>query len=178
MPNTTEVAAALAYSRYATAALDMRPDERAWLVATVDAPFDWGAAEASIARILDGGDPTALAAALRRVRRRVFIQTLVRDLTGRAGLAEVCANMTMLAESALRAAVTLHHRALAADYGEPRDERGAAQGLVVIGMGKLGGAELTFRPMWTWSSSIRKTEKRTAHEGCPAASFSNGWAGA
>ena len=142
MPNTTEVAAALAYSRYATAALDTRPDERAWLVATVDAPFDWGAADASIAGILDGGDPTALAPTLRSVRRRVFLQTLVRDLTGRAGLAEVCANMTTLAESALRAAVTLHHRALAAEYGEPRDERGQVLGLVVIGMGKLGGAEL------------------------------------
>jgi glutamate-ammonia-ligase adenylyltransferase len=142
MPNTTEVAAALAYSRYATAALEMRPDERAEVVATADAPFDWGAAEASIARDLAGGDPAALAATLRRARRRVFVQTLVRDLTGRAGLAEVCANMTMLAESALRAAVTLHHRALATEYGEPRDERGEAQGLVVIGMGKLGGAEL------------------------------------
>ncbi len=142
MPNATELAAAIAYSRYATAALDVRPDERALLVSAADAPFDWAGAEASIAGIVEGGEPATLAAALRRLRRRAFIQTLVRDLTGRAGLAEVCTNMTVLAEMALRAAVTVHHRALAAEHGEPRDEKGAAQGLVVIGMGKLGGAEL------------------------------------
>ncbi len=72
----------------------------------------------------------------------MFIQTLARDLTGRADLAEVCANMTTLAEVALRAAVALHHRLLAGEHGEPRDERGNAQSLVVIGMGKLGGGEL------------------------------------
>ncbi len=81
-------------------------------------------------------------AALRVLRRRVLIQTLTRDLTGRAGLTEVCANMTALAEAALRSAVTLHHHALAAEHGEPRDDRGAVQELVVIGMGKLGGGEL------------------------------------
>ena len=50
--------------------------------------------------------------------------------------------MSTLAEVALRAAVALHHRALAAEHGEPRDENGDAQDLVVIGMGKLGGREL------------------------------------
>ncbi len=142
MPITTEVAAALAYSRYATAALAVRPDEHAEVVATVDAPFDWRAGESAIARCLRAGDPTALAASLRNLRRQVFIRTLIRDLTGRADLGEVCSNMTRLAESALRSAVTLHHRALAAEFGEPRDENGEAQCLVVIGMGKLGGSEL------------------------------------
>ena len=142
MPNALELADALAYSRYATAALDMRPDERAELAATLDLPFHWMSSEAAIASIVAAGDAVALAAALRRLRRRVFIQTLARDLTGRADLSEVCGNMTMLAEIALRSAVTLHHRALAAEHGEPRDERGNAQALVVIGMGKLGGGEL------------------------------------
>jgi glutamate-ammonia-ligase adenylyltransferase len=50
--------------------------------------------------------------------------------------------MSRLAEVALASAVALHHPALAADFGEPRDEAGMAQKLVIVGMGKLGGAEL------------------------------------
>jgi len=142
MPNAPDLAAALAYSRYATAALDVRPEERDELVATLDAPFAWAPAEAALAAAVDAGEPRALAAMLRRLRRRVFVHTLARDLTARAHLSEVCANMTALAEGALRAAATLHHRALATEHGEPRDEKGAAQDLVVAGMGKLGGREL------------------------------------
>src|SRR5208282_5413882 len=64
-------------------------------------------------------------------------------LSGRAELSEVCATITHLAELALAAAVDLHHRQLAAAYGEPIGaESGVAQRLVVVGMGKLGGAEL------------------------------------
>jgi len=142
MPNALDLADALAYSRYATTALEMRPEENAELVATLDAPFHWSPSELAIATKVEAGAPAALAAALRALRRRVFIQTLARDLTGRADLSEVCRNMTTLAETALRSAVALHHRALAAEHGEPRDERGNAQALVVIGMGKLGGGEL------------------------------------
>ncbi len=142
MPIVPALADALAFSRYASGALETRPEERALLEATLDAPFGWAAAEAVVGSAVGGGDPQALAAALRQLRRRVFVHTLARDLTGRAGLAEVCANMTMLAEIALRAAVTVHHRDLAAEHGEPRDEHGEQQRLVVIGMGKLGGGEL------------------------------------
>ena len=70
------------------------------------------------------------------------VRAMARDLTGRAGLAEVCADMSTLAEVALASAVALHHPALAADFGEPRDEGGEAQALVIVGMGKLGGGEL------------------------------------
>ena len=134
--------AALAYSRYATAMIEARPDARAEIAAGVDRPFDWNPADAAIATVAEGGDSAALAAALRVLRRRVFVETLARDLTGRAGLAEVCANMTTLAEIALRAAVRHHRAMLCAVHGEPRDERGDAQDLVVLGMGKLGGGEL------------------------------------
>src|SRR5208282_348077 len=58
-------------------------------------------------------------------------------------LTEVCATMTRLAEMAISAAVDVHHRRLAETYGEPIGaESGVAQRLVVVGMGKLGGAEL------------------------------------
>jgi glutamate-ammonia-ligase adenylyltransferase len=142
MTNALDVATAVAFSRYATMTLAAHPEERRALDATVESPFAWPAAEAALAAIVDGGDPKALADGLRRLRRRVFVHALVRDLTGRAGLSEVCADMTALAEVALRAAVALHHRELVAGFGEPRDEAGAAEGLVIVGMGKLGGREL------------------------------------
>ena len=142
MLNAPDLEAALAFSRYATMALAARPHERDDLLATVDAPFDWATAQAALAATVEAGDPRALPDELRRLRRRVFLHTLVRDLTARAELSEVCANMTMLAETALRSATLLNHRALAADFGEPRDENAEAQELVIVGMGKLGGREL------------------------------------
>jgi [glutamine synthetase] adenylyltransferase / [glutamine synthetase]-adenylyl-L-tyrosine phosphorylase len=142
MPPAPDLAAALHYSRYATQALAARPDDREWLESMLETALSWSAEDSAVADAVRAGDAPALTAALRVLRRRVLIQTLTRDLTGRAGLAEVCVNMTKLAEVALRAAVTLHHMALVAAHGEPRDECGVAQQLVVIGMGKLGGGEL------------------------------------
>ncbi len=141
-PSASDLAGALTYSRYATQILAAYPDERALLDATLDAPYAWGSARGELSREIAAGDPARLAATLRALRRRVYLHTLARDLTGRAELAEVCINMTTLAEAATRAAVALHHAILAALHGEPRDEHGGAQQLVVIGMGKLGGAEL------------------------------------
>jgi glutamate-ammonia-ligase adenylyltransferase len=142
MDHALDLTAALAYSRYATAALDARPDEREMLHATVKSPFDWHEAQQSIAACVAKGDAKALSDALRKLRRRALIHAMARDLTGRAGLAEVCAGMTKLAEIGLSSAIALHHSALAADFGEPRDAAGEAQQLVIVGMGKLGGGEL------------------------------------
>ncbi|HVN35789.1 MAG TPA: bifunctional glutamine synthetase adenylyltransferase/deadenyltransferase, partial [Casimicrobiaceae bacterium] len=142
MPKAVDLASALGYSRYATAMLAARPDEHARLEATIDAPFAWDQAAAEIDACAGRGSAEALASALRTLRLRAFVHTLARDLTGRAQLAEVCATTTTLAEVALRSALTLHHRALAATHGEPRDADGAAQELAIVGMGKLGGSEL------------------------------------
>ncbi len=80
---------------------------------------------------------------MRALRQRVFLHTLVRDLTGRGTLTEVCATMTTLAEVALQAAVAMHANELSAAHGAPIGaETGTAQALIVIGMGKLGGGEL------------------------------------
>ena len=137
-----DIRAALAYSRYASAALAAHPDERAWLDSVVDAPLEWGPIASAVDAAVAQGDAAALAGTLRRARRRVMLLTLVRDLTGRAGLLEVCANVTRLAEVAVTAADALHHAALAAAHGEPRNAAGAMQRLIVVGMGKLGGREL------------------------------------
>jgi len=134
---------ALAFSHYARRTVDARPELRAEIDATLDAPFDWAGARATIAAATAADAATALGAALRALRARVMVHTLARDLTGRATLEEVCGAVTTLAELAAGAAVDAARRDLVAAHGEPRGaESGAPQPLVVVGMGKLGGAEL------------------------------------
>jgi glutamate-ammonia-ligase adenylyltransferase len=89
------------------------------------------------------GDATQrLASALRRLRRRVLLTLIARDATGRAELAEVVAAMTALAELAVQATVGVQAQELAAIHGTPIGANGVPQDLLVVGMGKLGGAEL------------------------------------
>jgi [glutamine synthetase] adenylyltransferase / [glutamine synthetase]-adenylyl-L-tyrosine phosphorylase len=87
-------------------------------------------------------DEAALHQRLRQLRQRVWLVATARDLTGSADLAEVTATWSTLAEVCITAALDFHHAALAARHGEPRDEHGQPQQMVVVGMGKLGGGEL------------------------------------
>ena len=87
-------------------------------------------------------DETALHQRLRQLRQRVWLITTARDLAGTADLAEVTTAYSALAEVCISAALDFHHAALAARHGEPRDEAGQPQQMVVVGMGKLGGGEL------------------------------------
>ena len=87
-------------------------------------------------------DESALHQRLRQLRQRVWLITTARDLAGTADLAEVTTAYSALAEVCLTAALAFHHAALAERHGEPRDEAGQPQQLVVVGMGKLGGGEL------------------------------------
>ncbi len=132
----------LQFSRYASRALAAHPADAAWLRDTLTAPFPWADAAANLADTARGDDANALAAALRHLRRRVLLHTIARDLTQRADLLEVCAAVTTLAERTIGTAVDFHQRALAAQHGMPRREDGREQGLLVVGMGKLGGSEL------------------------------------
>ncbi|MEO6748411.1 MAG: bifunctional [glutamate--ammonia ligase]-adenylyl-L-tyrosine phosphorylase/[glutamate--ammonia-ligase] adenylyltransferase, partial [Casimicrobiaceae bacterium] len=101
------------------------------------------AALASLAPAIDGVDAPRLAMELRRLRQRVMLHTLVRDVDGAAALPEVFAAMTSLADGAIDAALRLHHRDLASTFGEPRSaDDGTAQTLNVLALGKLGGGEL------------------------------------
>jgi glutamate-ammonia-ligase adenylyltransferase len=133
---------ALTFSRYAERALIADPALRDELAATLDAAFDWSPVQPRIDAAA-AGDKAALDAALRVLRRRVFLHTLARDLTGRAPFAEVVEAITTLAERALAAADALHTRALVEQHGVPRSgASGAPQRLIIVGMGKLGGGEL------------------------------------
>ena len=114
-------------SRYAAQALVARPE----LASEVDleraagAPFS--AAEMAQAFLgSDSDDEDSFKRRLRRLRQRVLLRTMARDLEGKAGLDEVCATTSELADQTIRAAL----RWL-------REEE-----LIVVAMGKLGGGEL------------------------------------
>jgi glutamate-ammonia-ligase adenylyltransferase len=98
-------------------------------------------ARADLLAALDGlpaDDEDALARALRRLRARVMLTLVHRDLAGEASLDEVVRTVTDLAEVAAAAAAEFAHRAMAQAHGEPED----GDRLLVVGMGKLGGREL------------------------------------
>jgi glutamate-ammonia-ligase adenylyltransferase len=107
-------------SRYAMRVLSARPELKRELLEP--APF----ARAEMLAALEGAErdeEAALMRRLRRLRERVMLRVMARDLAGLADLDEVCGAMTDLAEVAIAAAL------------EEKD-------LIVVGMGKLGGREL------------------------------------
>ncbi|MGD9021673.1 MAG: glutamine-synthetase adenylyltransferase, partial [Lysobacterales bacterium] len=83
-----------------------------------------------------------LDAGLRRFRNREMLRLVWRDLEDLAPVDEVLADLSVLADVCLQAAVDHHTRVFEDRFGVPRDLAGQAQQLVVIGLGKLGGHEL------------------------------------
>src|SRR6266540_713669 len=73
---------------------------------------------------------------LRRFKRRELVRVAVRDLTGRVGVQEVGAELAALAEACLEAGLQVAARTVPGTAGLPR--------LAVLGMGKLGGGELSY----------------------------------
>jgi glutamate-ammonia-ligase adenylyltransferase len=131
-----DLSQALDFSHYAARAFTADPALREDIVATLDAPFAWPEAASD-------WDEASLGVRLRRLRTRVFVHTMLRDLLGRAPLTEVCGAMTALADLSLRDTLRVHAAALDAVHGAPiGEESGKPQELIVIGMGKLGGREL------------------------------------
>lgn len=138
-----DLESALAFSHYAARALGADPRLRDDLAATIGEPFQWTDARRAIDSAVASADAATLARELRRLRRRTFLHTLARDLSGRARLEEVVAAMTTLAEVAIAAATRLHADVLARAHGMPIGaESAASQELIVVAMGKLGGCEL------------------------------------
>jgi glutamate-ammonia-ligase adenylyltransferase len=110
-------------SRAAQRMLSARPELASELGAA--GPFTPAEIAAALAGAA-GDDETALRRRLRRLRQRVFLRVLARDLAGEADLDEVCATMSELAEQEIRAAL----------------EWLGCTDLIVVAMGKLGGREL------------------------------------
>src|SRR5256886_14759714 len=125
----------LGYSRYARQLVAARPELREELVRAKDSGWTREAMQAFL-RERGAGDERALHSALRRLRQRVLLRTMARDLSGKASLDEVCGAMSALAEVAIETSLEFLERSEQAGVLEPRAR------LFVVGMGKLGGGEL------------------------------------
>ena len=133
--------AATAHSRYLRQLLAARPEVAVWLDDNAASPL---AAE-RMSAFLSAAAPLneeELKRCLRHLRQRVMATLIVRDIGGLAPLSEVVETMTGLADVVTNFALDFLHRQLAGQFGEPLDEHGRPQRLLVIGMGKLGGREL------------------------------------
>ena len=125
----------LEYSRYARQLVAARPELREELERAKDSGWTREAMQAFL-RERGGGDEGALHSGLRRLRQRVLLRTMARDLSGKASLDEVCGAMSALAEVAIETSLEFLERSEQAGVLEPRAR------LFVVGMGKLGGGEL------------------------------------
>ncbi|MGH8764090.1 MAG: DUF294 nucleotidyltransferase-like domain-containing protein, partial [Burkholderiales bacterium] len=118
----------LALSRWAVERLAARPE----LAMELEEPRAFGSDEIAAALSNSRQDDEAeFKRRLRRLRERVLLRTMARDLEGRAKLAEVCRTMSELADACIRACL---------EWLAQSDP--ATSDLIVVAMGKLGGGEL------------------------------------
>jgi [glutamine synthetase] adenylyltransferase / [glutamine synthetase]-adenylyl-L-tyrosine phosphorylase len=136
----TDPAGPARFSHYVRRLLERRPEWGSTLRADMSRPFRRADMELSLDGDFPGKDP--LHAALRVLRQRVMLHIIARDLAGLASLDEVVVTITALAETTLRAALNHHARWLKQTFGTPVGLSCEPQELIIIGMGKLGGAEL------------------------------------
>lgn len=104
-------------------------------------------AEGEMGRLLSAAlegvaDDQSLAIALRRFRREEMVRVIWRDIASMAPLDETLEDLSALADACIDRALDLLHAWTVSEIGTPRDAGGAAQRMVVLGMGKLGAREL------------------------------------
>ncbi len=93
---------------------------------------------------LEGLPEAQAMTALRRARQVEMARIAWRDLAGLADLDATLADVSLLAECLIRAALVYAAASLEPRFGRPRDAAGRELPLLVLGMGKLGGYELNF----------------------------------
>lgn len=82
--------------------------------------------------------------ALRRYRHAESVRLIHRDVNGIDTVEDTLAGASQLAERCICGALDALRIGMEAEHGIPRDASGAAQRLIVFGLGKLGGSELNF----------------------------------
>jgi glutamate-ammonia-ligase adenylyltransferase len=105
-------------------------------------PLDAVAIEARLQ--LTGLTESQAMTALRRTRQIEMARIAWRDLAGQTDLDATLADVSLLAECLIRAAIAYAATSLEPRFGRPRDAAGRELPLLVLGMGKLGGHELNF----------------------------------
>jgi glutamate-ammonia-ligase adenylyltransferase len=93
--------------------------------------------------LVPGNEAQAMTA-LRRTRAVEMARIAWRDLAGAADLDATLADVSLLAECLIDAALRYAAASLEPRLGRPRDADGRELPLLVLGMGKLGGVELNF----------------------------------
>jgi glutamate-ammonia-ligase adenylyltransferase len=89
-------------------------------------------------------DPALARDILLKTKLQESVRIAWRDLCGKATLKETLADLSNLADAILDQAVKVIYQSVAGQYGIPVDSNGNFQGLIVLGMGKLGAGELNF----------------------------------
>ncbi|MCP5473773.1 MAG: bifunctional [glutamate--ammonia ligase]-adenylyl-L-tyrosine phosphorylase/[glutamate--ammonia-ligase] adenylyltransferase [Rhodanobacteraceae bacterium] len=89
-------------------------------------------------------DDPELSARLRQFRRAESLSIIIDDVLGRDSVERTLERTTVLAERCIEVAFAAARAELVARHGEPRDEDGVVQSLIVYGLGKLGSRELNF----------------------------------
>ncbi len=100
-----------------------------------------------VAKDLEPPDPETaedadFARSLRRARTREMLRIMFRDINGLAELPETLHDLSAFADRAVMGAADWHRSRM--KEPSPTDENGEPVPFVVLGMGKLGGAELNF----------------------------------
>ncbi len=87
-------------------------------------------------------DEPSLHKQLRLFRQREMVRIIWRDLAGWADLAETIRELSALADACVEQTLTLLQTWLSSTFGQPINEQGEVQSLIVLAMGKLGAGEL------------------------------------
>ncbi|MGS2717385.1 bifunctional [glutamate--ammonia ligase]-adenylyl-L-tyrosine phosphorylase/[glutamate--ammonia-ligase] adenylyltransferase [Eionea flava] len=115
-----------------------------WLLSDVHVPLSAERITEMTQQACSGCETTeAIDRALRQLRRQLMVGIIWRDVNRLSDFSEVCLSMTTMAEVMIQHAVDFHYRELTRKHGTPIGVvSGMPQPLLVLGMGKLGGAEL------------------------------------
>lgn len=89
-------------------------------------------------------DEPSLMRAVRQIRHRETVRIAWRDLTGAADLVETLQTTSDLADALVGSVLDWWHQELVTKHGQPLNRAAIPQGMLVLGMGKLGGRELNF----------------------------------
>jgi glutamate-ammonia-ligase adenylyltransferase len=136
-----------AWSQFVAGNCIRHPDLLADLIATGDIKRCYGPENyrrLAMIHARAAEDDNDLGKRLRTLRKREMVRIAWRDLAGWADLEETMRDLSCLAEACLNQALSSLDGWQQKEFGRPVGRNGAPQSLVVLGMGKLGGAELNF----------------------------------
>jgi len=144
-PTARALWALASYSPALTQALAVRPEIARWLF--LNRSFQRPASSQTMsgklaAQAADVSSLKELQTCLRFFRLKELTRLAIRDLTGRADLAEVIETLTTLAEVCLRMALRFAVRSAATRWELSPDDLGLVP--IILGMGKLGARELNY----------------------------------